>query len=168
MKEIIFDSSTLILLAKITLLRDVANELKIIISRGVEKEVTEKQELFDSKLINELIKENKITKINAEQRITNRFMKDFNINKGEAETLVIARDKRGVIATDDKPSIKACKILEIKFVTAIHFLIKLCEKRKLTKDIALEKLKSLEKYGRYKEEILINAKKEIIEIMEGG
>lgn len=103
-------------------------------------------------------------KINAEQEMTNKIIKDFNINKGEAETLAIAKNKNLGIATDDRPTIKACKILDIKFATAIHFLIKLYEKGKLTKDMALEKLKNLENYGRYKEEILVNARKEI----EGG
>jgi len=164
MKEIIFDSSTLILLAKITMLREVSKDLKIIISQEVHRETTEKQNLFDAKLIISLINEVKISKINANQEIASKFMKDFNINKGEAETLSIAKNERYVIATDDGPTIKACRILNIKFATAIQFLINSYVKRRLTKEMALEKLKNLENYGRYKEEILINARRKI----EGG
>lgn len=164
MKEIIFDSSTLILLAKITIMREVSKDLKVLISQEVHRETTEKQNLFDTKIIMSLINEAKVSRINANQEITSKFIKDFNINKGEAETLSIAKNERYIIATDDGPTIKACRILNIKFVTAIQFLISSYEKGRLTKEMALEKLKNLENYGRYKEEILINARRKI----EGG
>ena len=98
------------------------------------------------------------------QEITNKLMMDFNINKGEAETLATGKSKNFLVATDDGPTIKACKILDVKFSTAIHFLMELYKKKKLTREMALEKLKNLEIYGRYKEDILINEKRKI----EGG
>lgn len=88
-------------------------------------------------------------------------MEDFNIEKGEAEALEIAIDKNLTLATDDGPSIKACRILDVKFATAIHFLINFYEKRLLDKHIALEKLKILEKYGRYNYDIIKDAKRAI-------
>ncbi|MBI2564656.1 hypothetical protein HYV79_01555 [Candidatus Woesearchaeota archaeon] len=48
--------------------------------------------------------------------------------------------------------------MNVRFITAIHCLIYLYKKGKLTKEIALEKLKNLEKYGRYNIDILKDAK----------
>ena len=82
----------------------------------------------------------------------------FNIDEGEAESLVLANEKQCSLATDDGPSIKVCKILGISFVTAIHFLIFFYEKRLIDKDLANEKLRKLEYHGRYGYDIIKDAK----------
>jgi predicted nucleic acid-binding protein len=108
-----------------------------------------------------LIDENKINVVKANQSKVNKLTKDFNIEKGEAEALELAREKKCISATDDGPSIKLCKILDIEFTTAIHFLIRFYEKGILNKKIAMEKLKMLEKYGRYDYDIIKDAKNRI-------
>ena len=40
---------------------------------------------------------------------------------GEAEALALALRRKLPLAVDDLPTIKACKILNHKFTTAIHF-----------------------------------------------
>lgn len=160
-KEIVFDSLTAILLAKIQLLSTVTKELKIIFTESVKEETIKKKDNLDSKLITKLIIENKIKVIKTKRSQVNKLAKEFNIERGEAEALELANKKKSLLATDDGPSIKVCKILNIKFTTAIHFLVQFYEKGLLDKKIALEKLKSLEKYGGYDYEIIKDAKNKI-------
>tara|TARA_Y100000310_G_scaffold312550_1_gene359961 strand:- start:1098 stop:1595 length:498 start_codon:yes stop_codon:yes gene_type:complete len=160
-KEIVFDSSTAILLAKIHLLNTVTQKLRVFFPEAVKEETIKKKDSFDSKLIIKLIDENKINVVKANQSKVNKLTKDFNIEKGEAEALELAREKKCISATDDGPSIKLCKILDIEFTTAIHFLIRFYEKGILNKKIAMEKLKMLEKYGRYDYDIIKDAKNRI-------
>lgn len=160
-KEVVFDSSTAILLAKIQLLAPVTGKLKAIFPESVKEETTRKKESYDSKLIAKLLGENKIEIAKAKKSKVKKLIKDFNIEKGEAEALEIAREKDAVLATDDGPCIKICKILDIKFATAIHFLISMHENGLLDKEIAMEKLKLLEKYGRYGYDIIKDAKRKI-------
>lgn len=160
-KEIVFDSSTAILLAKIHLLGMATENLRVIFPEIVKEETTRKKESFDSKLIINLIEENKIMVVKANQLRVSKIIKDFGIEVGESEAIEIARDKKCALATDDWPSIRACKILDIKFLTAIHFLLNFYEKKLLEKNIALEKLRNLQKYGRYSYDIIKDAKNRI-------
>ncbi|MEE8431785.1 MAG: hypothetical protein V3S16_11090 [Candidatus Desulfatibia sp.] len=92
-------------------------------------------------------------------------MDDFNIDEGEAEALLLALQIGAeFIATDDRNAIRASKLLNIDFVTAIGFLIRAHEKQLVAKDEALTKLGRLQAIGRYSKAILTDAKKRI----EGG
>ena len=154
---IIFDSSTLILLAKIELLRQIVSHFKVIITKEVEKESTRK-ECFDAKLIAILIKEKNIeVEEVTSEKSKEKLRKDFNIGMGEASALLLAKIKNCPLATDDGPTIKTCKIINIKFVTAIHFLIKEYEGKSLNVDTALIKLQKLKNYGRYNLRIIEDA-----------
>ena len=159
-REAVFDSSTAILLAKVQLLGIAAERLNIFFSEAVKDETTNK-DTFDSKLIIKLINENKIKVVKANQSNVNVLIEDFNIEKGEAESIEIASAKKCILATDDGPCIKSCRILGIKFATAIHFLISFYEKKLVEKEIVLEKLRLLENYGRYGYDILKDAKNTI-------
>jgi len=158
---IIFDSSTLILLAKVELLKEIAKQLEVVIPREVERESTVKN-TFDAKLIKKLIEDGKIkvAKVRGEKE-KKKLTVDFNIGEGEASALLLARDKSSPLATDDRPTIKACKILDVKFTTTIHFLVGIYEKGALSKDMALAKLEKLEKYGRYSSRIIDDTSRRI-------
>lgn len=65
------------------------------------------------------------------------------------------------MATDDFRAIKACKVLDLKFVTAIHCLLSLHKNNIIETSIALEKLKKLEEYGRYNAAIIRDAENRI-------
>lgn len=162
-KDVVFDSSTAILLAKIQLFNKLTEKTKVIFPETVKEETTKKKDIFDSKLIIKLVNENKIKVVKTDKLKVNKIIKDFNLEKGEAEALMLAKGKKCLLATDDGPSIKACQILGIKFTTAIHFLIRFHEKGLIDKKMALEKLKSLEKYGRYDYNIIKDAKSKIDE-----
>ncbi len=158
---IIFDSSTLILLAKVELLKEIVRHLEVVISREVEVESTVK-DTFDAELIKKLIEDGKIRveKVKGKRR-EKKLKDDFSIGEGEVSALLLAKDKGSPLATDDGPTIKACKILDVRFTTAIHFLIGTYGDGILSKDIALVKLEKLEKYGRYSSRIIDDASRRI-------
>ncbi len=159
--SVIFDSSSAILLAKISILGILAEKINIVFPESVKKETTAKKDSFDSKLILTLIEQNKLKIIKVNMPGANKLMRDFNIGEGEAEAILLAKKEQCVICTDDGPSIKACKILGLKFATAIHFLIQFYEQGLIDKPIAVEKLRLLEKFGRYGYEIIKDAKNKI-------
>src|SRR3990167_3897956 len=155
---IIFDASTLILLAKIEILKVVTQTQEILISKEVEAEATCRTELLDAKIIIELIKTGqiKVTKV-KDSVLLERFKEDFAIAEGEASVLLLARQKQAILATDDGQTIKACKVLGVKFVTAIHFLLSVYHKSKISRELALVKLERLKNLGRYNVRIISDA-----------
>lgn len=159
--EIVFDSSTLILLAKVEILNIISEDIQIIVPEMVRSECAGK-DLFDAKLISSLIKNGKIKVASVTKKESvEKLCKDFKIHIGEAEALVLALKKKLPLAVDDLPSIKACKILNHKFTTAIHFLINVTENGKINEDMAFVKLEKLSLYGRYSKRILEDATKRL-------
>ncbi len=159
--EIVFDSSTLILLAKIEILNIISEDIQIIVPEMVRSECTGK-DLFDAKLISSLIKNGKIKVVRVTKKESaEKLCRDFKIHIGEAEALALALKRNIPIAVDDLPSIKACKILNHKFTTAIHFLINVSENGKINEDMAFVKLEKLSLYGRYSKRILEDATKRL-------
>ena len=159
--EIVFDSSTLILLAKIEILNIISEDIQIIVPEMVRSECTGK-DLFDAKLISSLIKNGKIKAVRVTKKESaEKLCRDFKIHIGEAEALALALKRNIPIAVDDLPSIKACKILNHKFTTAIHFLINVSENGKINEDMAFVKLEKLSLYGRYSKRILEDAAKRL-------
>src|SRR3990172_3322073 len=81
---IVFDSFTLILLAKVELLIRVVEDTEVTITDIVEKECTRKQELLDAKLIKKLIEEGKVKvehyHVGKEGK---KIEKGFNMGTGE-------------------------------------------------------------------------------------
>lgn len=113
---------------------------------------------MDTKLIIQQINEgNIIVDKNPNKDEMKHILKDFPLGRGEAAALIIAKEKNSLLATDDGLAIKVCKIFGVKFITAIHFLIG----AGLDKSLATAKLKLLEKYGRYSEEIIKDAEERI-------
>jgi predicted nucleic acid-binding protein len=159
--EIVFDSSTLILLAKIEILNIISEDIQIIVLEMVRSECTGK-DLFDAKLISSLIKNGKVKVASATKKESvEKLCRDFKIHIGEAEALALALKRNLPIAVDDLPSIKACKILNHRFTTAIHFLINVTENGKISEDMAFVKLEKLSLYGRYSKRILEDATKRL-------
>ena len=156
---ILFDSSTLILLAKIGLLRDLTAQVDIGTTPQIEEECV-RGETTDAKLIEQLIKEKKISVLKVERdekRKAESWHQGFNIG-AEVYPLELARNRGHLFATDDKAAIKACKVFGVEFTTAIDFLIRAYERGELDQELALEKLTQLEKYGRYGNSIIEYAK----------
>jgi len=155
--HVVFDSSTLILLAKTDLLREVAEEIDIIISEEVKKECLVKKTV-DAELISILIQAKKISVQEAiDTKPIKKLQIDFRIAKAEAEALWLAIKYEHPIAIDDGPGIKACKVLGLRFLTAIHFLLNLTAHNRLSLEFAQEKLSKLSQMGRYNTRIIEDA-----------
>lgn len=154
--QIVLDSSTLILLAKLDLLRELTGEFCASMPRRVRQEALAKQSP-DAELIRLLIREKRLQVILAPREMAKKLAKDFRLHAGEAEALALAIEKAVPLAVDDGPTIKACKVVGRPFLTAVHLLIHLAESSHLSSKIALEKLDRLSTYGRYKGRIIEDA-----------
>ncbi len=152
---VVFDSSTLILLAKITLLRDVTQRLTCLIPEEVEHECTRKPDLMDAQLIRALIDEGDLS-VQAVDT-PKRLEEQFGLDRGEAAALALAKDQEGTVGVDDKPAIRACKVFGLSFVTAISFVTKAQEEGILTPKQAREKIHRLDEHGRYHPRIIEDA-----------
>lgn len=157
--KIVFDSSTLILLAKIGLLRLISENFECVITPEVMKESTRKKGAFDAEMIMQLINEKKLSIIKSKPRKS--FEYEFRLGAGEASVMQFAKSENRIIAADDKAVIKACKILNIKFVTAIDFVIGAFENNKISVEEARTKIIKLDRYGRYDSQIIKSALKKI-------
>ncbi|NOZ69539.1 MAG: hypothetical protein GXP46_09945 [Deferribacteres bacterium] len=161
---IVFDSSTLILLARIDMLETLVSNYHgaVLIPEKVKSEVCLKGR-EETPVVNKMIKDKKIRNIKLKNRKhIKKLSEDFNIDAGEAEALLLAlQEGAGMIATDDRNAIRACKILKLDFVTAVAFLIRLFEKGLIERDDALLKLQKLQVIGRYSRAIIEDAAKQI-------
>lgn len=159
--EIVFDSSTLILLAKIEILRTVTEDFRVTIPERVKRECVGK-DTFDANLISVLIESSGIKVVKTTKKdVISKLSKDFKIHSGEAEALSLAFEKKIALAVDDLSTIKACKILNKHFTTAIHFLINITESGKINRQTALVKLEKLSQCGRYSRRIIDDALKRL-------
>lgn len=161
---VVFDASTLILLARIEILELFVSNFqgKVLIPHSVEIEALKKDK-EGTPLIEELIKRKKIQVIYVKDKNqVEKLMDDFNIGIGEAEAILLALRKNiRVVATDDRNAIRACKMLHLEFITAIAFLIRAFEKRFLERDEALIKVQRLSNISRYSKTIIEDAIKQL-------
>lgn len=163
---IVFDSSTLILLAKTEILELFISNFpsRILIPEKVLSEVAAGGE--ETPWVIRFIEAQRIEVLKLRgDRLKGKLMQDFNIDIGEAEALILAlQEGASLIATDDRNAIRACKMLKLNFVTAIAILIRAFERGLIEKDEALLKLQKLQSFGRYGRAIIDDARKRI----EGG
>ena len=161
---ILFDASTLTLLAKIERLEIFLTDLdrKVAIPEKVNEEVFEGSSP-EGPLIAKLIQDRRIDVLKTKDRkLVLRLMEDFNIDEGEAETLTLAVQKKAsLVVTDDKNAIRACKIMKLDFTTAIAILVRACEKGLIQADEAFAKLKKLQSFARYNKAIIETARNQI-------
>ena len=161
---VIFDSSTLILLARTEVLEVfIANFTgQVLIPEKVKEEVLMKDgtEMLQ---VAALIEGGQISVLRvSDRKLLQKLVEDFNIDLGEAEAITLALQKKGaMVATDDRNAIRACKLLKLDFITAIAILIRAAEKKLFSRSESLLKLEKLEAIGRYKKSIIADAKKQI-------
>ena len=150
--KIAFDSSSVILLAKIGMLNITTENFQCIITNEVKKECIGKKDSSDARAIKRLVKDGMI-KVSGAAAVKN-LEYEFRLGKGEASSIALALHEKTVLATDDKAAIKACKVLGVEFVTAIDFVLKAHEKGKITREEAKTKVMKLDEHGRYSTEII--------------
>jgi predicted nucleic acid-binding protein len=155
---IVFDASTLILLAKIGLLEPflAGCGMEAGIPEKVEAESCEAKKTFDALLIRKAIDERKIRTVRVKDPgFVNKLRDDFGLGDGEAEAIALAvQAKASLVAIDDKNGINACKLLDIGFTTAAGILVVCYEKELITAREALQKVEQLAKHGRYRNSII--------------
>jgi len=162
---VVFDSSTLILIAKIGVLGLFLESVKfqVHVPAEVAKESCAVKKSLDALLIQKAIDELKIRVVAVKNRkLVAKLRRDFGLGMGEAEAIVLAFSERAtVMGIDDKNGINACKLLGIPFTTAVGILIRMLEKKLVTKEEAVAKLAALGTQGRYKQSILGDAKRRL-------
>ena len=125
---IVFDASTLILIAKAELLDLFLAEiaLKAAIPMEVAKECCGVRKSLDALLIQKALDELRLKVIAVKNRkLVGKLQGDFGLGRGEAEAIVLAlAEKAQVLGIDDKNGINACKLLGIRFTTAIGILVR--------------------------------------------
>ncbi len=164
---ILFDASTLILLAKAELLETLLNHVRqpVVIPQEVAKECCGAKRSLDALMIQKAIDNGQIGVLSVRSRkLSAEIRSDFPLGKGEAEVLTLAaeaRERAIVIAIDDRHGINACKLLQVPFATAISILIAMVENGWVEQREALRKLDALERYGRYKAAIVAEARSQL-------
>ena len=162
---LVFDASTLILIAKMEVLDSFlrGTELEVTIPVEVERECCVVKKSLDALMIQKELDESRIKVVVVkDKRLVSKLQGDFGLGKGEAESIALALAKKArIVGIDDKNGINACKLLGIAFTTAIGILIRMREKELLTVNKALAKLAALAKHGRYKQSILEDAKRKL-------
>jgi predicted nucleic acid-binding protein len=159
---IIFDASTLILIAKAELLDLFLYHasVPVAIPSEVERECCSSKKALDAVIIQRALDESRIKTVAVKnRRLVAKLQTDFSLGRGEAEAIALAlNEKAQLLGIDDKNGINACKLLGIAFTTAVGILIRSRGKRLLEEPAALEKLALLAKHGRYKDSIIEDAR----------
>jgi predicted nucleic acid-binding protein len=160
---LVSNTSTLVLLAKARCLEQfVSSSPVIIIPEEVKKEALFEEDSYYARLISKLIEKKKLTMQKAPKAAVQETMANFRLDTGEAAAYTIFDEKKHkAILTDDGELIKLCKLEEVPFICAMAAVIRLYEKKKLTKDETLNKLKELNAIGRYSNEIYEYFKAEV-------
>jgi predicted nucleic acid-binding protein len=159
---VVFDASPLILLAKIELLERFFDTFPepVVIPPAVQVECCENKESFDAQMIARLINDKhiavrKLGKHGAFEKIR----REFSLGIGEAEAIALAHaSKAKLIVIEDKNGVNACKILRLPFTGVLGILIRMREKELVSREEAVRKLEALQKFGRYRAELIEDVK----------
>lgn len=163
---LVLDASTAILLAKIDLLRDVASRGAVVMADTAVHEALAK-DTDDARMIRGLLEEGRIQRAAPPGR-ADTLMKDFRLDRGEAETISVAQGTGARCATDDGPAIRCCRVLGIPFTSAIGLLAAMTEARIVEPALALALLAKLERFGRYDARILEDVARRIRSVAPAG
>ena len=162
--KVVIDSCSIILMAKATVLEEFVKWKESIITEQVYCEVMEGKEkkLFDALLLSKLVDEKKILKNNPKgKEMAKKLMDDFGLGKGEAESIAVAIENNSPIITDNKQGRKAAKIYGMALLGSIDVITALYKVKKITKEKAVNALKSLKEHGWFNDYLIENALEDI-------
>src|SRR6266853_5744149 len=159
---LIFDASTLILVARIEILDRFVDAIpmKTFIPKEVERECCSVKKTLDALQIQRAVDQSMIRVLAVkDKRLVTKLQADFALGKGEAEaiSLALAQDAK-LIAIDDKNGINACKLLGLAFTTALGILIRSYDEGMISVTDARGKMEMLTQFGRYKRSIIEDAR----------
>jgi len=155
---LIFDASTLILIAKIDLLDPflAVLSMRATVPIAVHRECCGAKKTLDGLMIQRVVDDSRLEVAKVKDRATVAKMReDFSLGAGEAEVIALALQSNvRLVGIDDKNGINACKLLHLPFTTAAGILLICRERNVIGKSEAAGKLELLAKYGRYKNSIV--------------
>jgi len=133
MSQIVVDSSTLILLAKCSLLQTFCSLFDVVVPEAVYAEVASENLLKDypdAALNAELRKKGAIDI----QRLENgdRFILPLSLHEGEGDALLLALKLGTLFATDDGKAIKAARFLKVPFIVTPKIVVELYKLQKIS------------------------------------
>jgi predicted nucleic acid-binding protein len=133
----------------------VVSKMEAVIPKEMVLEACEVKRSVDALLIQGLIGQRRITVVPLKDRaIGDKLRRDLGLGTGEAEAIVLALWKRAdLVATDDRRTIDACKLVKLPFTSAPAILVRMYERGPIDREPALRKLEILEREGRYKKGI---------------
>jgi hypothetical protein len=165
---LIFDSSTLILIAKVELLDLFLKGIgmEVAIPKAVEDECCGGKKTLDALFIRRALDESRIKVRGVRNRkLVTKLEEDFNMGRGESEAIALALEEKALlVGIDDKNGMNACKLAGIPFTTAIGILVRSREKGLIGDGDALVKLSALAKFGWYRNDLLEEAKLRLKEL----
>lgn len=158
---LVSNSSTLILLARINVLRLFLDEAQtILIPTEVQEEVMSDKITYDALLIQKEIGARIV--VQKVTRPVEQVQKQFRLDRGEAAAYALYVQEQGTgIMTDDRELIKLCKLEGIKFLCAIAIVTQLYRNKKLSQQETLLKMDKLGDIGRYSSTIINHFRKEV-------
>ena len=148
------NSSTIILLAKISLLSKFSDKAKKIVITSIVYEEILKKDSFENSIIKKEVEKGRINRKDIETKYYSDTIKQFKLDEGEASAFALCKSNNYAgILTDDKELMKLCRIENIKFTSAMAIVVMLFRKKIISKEEAIEKIENLQGYGRYSKEI---------------
>ncbi len=171
---VISDSSSLIIGTKAGLLDVICEEFEVEIPEKVfEETVVAGKELqkIDALRIEEAIEENKIVIRKTEplkKSKASKWLSQLNLDKGETEAIKLyLQTNAKLLLVDDRQAINAAKLLEINWATIPDIIVGFAERKKISREKALEALKIAQREGRYKIGFILKAFTKIEELKGG-
>lgn len=161
--KITVDSCSIILLAKATILEELAKYRKLIISEGVYNEVLKgkDEKLLDALLLERLVKEKKINLNKADKKMVNKLMNDFNLGNGEAESVALSIESDFILLTDNGQGRKVAKIYNLPLLGSTEVIVSLYKNKKIAKEKAISSLHTLRRYGWFDDYLIEEAIKDV-------
>lgn len=162
MLTVVSDASTLVLLVKAEIIDDLLEIANLLVPQKVYKEAVvrgKEKGAEDAYKIEKLIQEGRIQVKEVPKAKLDHIQSLFGLKSGERDTIALAQtlDIQNVL-TDDKKAINACKVLNLKFETAINILVQLKRHGIISMEKAKDALDKLEEFGWYDNVIMKEAR----------
>ncbi|MBS3095569.1 hypothetical protein J4231_02735 [Candidatus Woesearchaeota archaeon] len=162
---VIADACSVILLAKSTVLEELAKWKQVIITKSVHREVIEGKEkmFFDALLTEKLIKERRILVDNSNvERLAQKLRDDFGLGDGEAESIALSSNmKDKIILTDNRQGRKVAKVYNLSLVGSIDVVVALFKADRINEEKANSALRALKRFGWFEDYLIEQAFQEV-------
>jgi len=156
-RGIVLDNSSSVFLAKLGLIKTLADMFSLITTEDIKKETEEgaKEGYRDANIRISFMQEGKI-KVQKAESVSN-IIKEHQLNKADASILSLAQETGYILATEDRQVRHISKLLKIKNTNTVALIYLLYKRKKLSKEQSFALLDLLDKWS-YNKEMLLKAK----------